>query len=249
MTERRRFPLGLTIATLVALAILVGLGTWQLKRLAWKEDMLAKIAALTDAPARPIGEVLARAARGEDVEFTRVTVDCAGIAAAPYQQIYAVVEGQIGSRLVSACRLAGTPYDAVLVDRGYIADTVSARPPVRADAAPLTVVGVLRKGDKKAGKLGAPIAAIGEGEGASAAKIWYGRDLAQIARALGAARPAPYFLMAETKTNPEQAALQPIGLPADIPNRHLEYALTWFGLAATLACVYAALLWRKMKGR
>ena len=63
-----------------------------------------------------------------------------------------------------------------------------------------------------------------------------------MAAALGAARPAPVMLMAETSTNPGFTALKPSPVPAEISNRHLEYALTWFGLAAALAGVYAARL-------
>ena len=61
-------------------------------------------------------------------------------------------------------------------------------------------------------------------------------------------RPAPVFLMAETSTNPGWQALVPAPLPAEITNRHLEYALTWFGLAAALAGVYAALLFKRLRG-
>jgi surfeit locus 1 family protein len=68
-----------------------------------------------------------------------------------------------------------------------------------------------------------------------------------MAKALKAERPAPTFLMAETATNPEFPALLPSPLPAEISNRHLEYALTWFGLAASLAGVYVAVLWRRRK--
>jgi surfeit locus 1 family protein len=53
--------------------------------------------------------------------------------------------------------------------------------------------------------------------------------------------------MAETVTNPEFKALVPAPVPTDIPNRHLEYALTWFGLAAALAGVYAAALFKRMR--
>lgn len=245
--ERRRFPVGLTIAALIALAIMIGLGIWQLQRRAWKEEMLASIAALQDAPPQPIAAVLARIAQGEDAEFTRVSVDCPGIAAAPYQQVYALIDGKMATRLVSACRLTGAPYDSILVDRGYVLETISARPAVGADQTPMTVSGVLRTGDKEQARFSAPIASSDPAAGT--AKIWYGRNLAQIAAALGAAKPAPYFLMAETRTNPEWQALTPAGLPTDIPNRHLEYALTWFGLAATLVGVYAALLRRKLKGK
>ena len=66
-------------------------------------------------------------------------------------------------------------------------------------------------------------------------------------KALGAPAPAPLFLFAETSTAPQVKALQPAPLPAEIPNRHLEYAITWFGLAGALVGVYAALLFRRVK--
>ena len=69
-----------------------------------------------------------------------------------------------------------------------------------------------------------------------------------MAQALNVQRPAPLFLMAETSTNPDWKALNPAPLPSEIPNRHFEYALTWFGLAAALAGVYVAVLWKKARG-
>src|SRR4029453_2942938 len=74
---------------------------------------------------------------------------------------------------------------------------------------------------------------------------WYTRDVAAMAAALKAPDPAPLTLMAETATNPEWKALAPAPLPAEIPNRHLEYAITWYGLAAVLLGVYAAMLWKR----
>ena len=44
----RRFPWGLTVTVLIALAILVALGVWQLQRLEWKEGVLARRAAVPD---------------------------------------------------------------------------------------------------------------------------------------------------------------------------------------------------------
>ena len=81
MTEPRRgFPVGLTIATAIAFAILVALGTWQVQRLHWKEGLLARIAALKAAPARPVGAVLDEVAHGGDADFTRVSATCPGLA-------------------------------------------------------------------------------------------------------------------------------------------------------------------------
>lgn len=233
-----RFPIGLTVATAISLAILVGLGTWQLQRLAWKEDVVARIAALQSAPAVALAPTLAAAAGGGDVEFTRVTALCPGLAAAPFLELYAVREGKAGVRLISACRVAAAPYASILVDRGFVPDTVSARPAVDVAAQPpVAVTGVLRSPEPA--NTFSPANSPGR---------WYVRDVAAMAAQLKAPSPAPVFLMAETSSNPGWSALEPAPVPPNIANRHLEYALTWYGLAATLLGVYAALLFKRRKG-
>jgi len=232
-----RFSPGLTIATAIALAILIGLGVWQLQRLKWKEGLLAHVAALQSAKARDIGPVLDSLSLGHDADFTRVSVTCPGLASAPFVELYGIRDGKAGVRLISACPVASARYRTVLVDRGFIADTVSARPPVdAASTAPVTLVGVLRVPER--GNFVTPKNLPGR---------WYTRDAEAMARQLQAPLPAPVFLMAETATNPAWPDLVPAPLPIDIPNNHFEYALTWFGLAASLACVYVADLIRRRK--
>ncbi|MFZ5671221.1 MAG: SURF1 family protein [Pseudomonadota bacterium] len=210
----KRFPLGLTLAAAAALAILCGLGAWQLQRLAWKQDLLARIAALHGAPARPIGPVLA-AAKAEDWAWTRVAVRCRPGPAGRDGVRNVVREGQIVWRAVSLCRLADGPFDAILVDRGIVDGSQGAVQPPRIDLPPPALIeGVL-----------APAGAI------SNAPI---------------AADAPLVLMVERET-PPAPGLTPSALPPEMSNRHLEYALTWFGLAAVLAAVYAALLRRRLK--
>jgi surfeit locus 1 family protein len=233
----RRFPVGLTIATAIAFAILVALGTWQVQRLHWKQGVLARIAALQSAEPKALDTVLDYVANGSDGDFARVEAVCAGLATAPYLELYSVRDGQAGSRLISACRVVGGRFGSVLVDRGFVADTISARPPVDAAAtAPVAIFGVLRK--PETGNLFSP---------QNTPQRWYTRDIAAMATALKAEKPAPLTLMAETSSNPEWKALTPAPIPADIPNRHLEYALTWYGLAAALLGVYAALLVKRRK--
>jgi surfeit locus 1 family protein len=232
-----RFPIGLTLATAVAMAILLWLGVWQLQRLAWKEGLLAQIAALQNAPAVPLAPVLERSAAGADAGFTRVVVDCPGLGQAPFLELFSVREAGAGVRLISACKVAAGPYASVLVDRGFVSDQVSARPAVdAASTAPMRLIGVLRAPDR---------ATFVTPKNELAANRWYSRDVPAMAKALGVRAPAPLILMAETSTNPAWKALDPQPLPAEISNRHLEYALTWFGLAAALACVYAATLWKR----
>jgi surfeit locus 1 family protein len=240
MTDKPyRFPLGLTISVAVALAILLSLGVWQLQRLAWKEGLLARVAALQAAAPRDAVPVLEAIAKGADQDFTRVRLECPGLGSAPYLELFSVRDGQAGLRLVSACSVASGPYRSILVDRGFIADTISARPPVNpADQAPVAMVGVLRV--PETGNFVSP-------PNEPAANHWYTRDVAAMAGHLKAPQPAPLVLMAEVSSNPDWKALDPAPLPAEISNRHLEYALTWFGLAAALVGVYAAVLWRRRK--
>src|SRR6185437_2060496 len=143
------FPVGLTVATAIAFAILIGLGVWQLQRLKWKESLLAGIAAAEHARPRPLEPVLDDLARGRNVEFTRVTVTCPGLAHAPALELYALRGGEIGSRLISSCLVVSGVYRSILVDRGFVPDTVAARPVVDpADIAPVEVTGVLRQPER-----------------------------------------------------------------------------------------------------
>lgn len=238
--QRRGFPVVLTLFTLLAFVVLVGLGAWQVQRLKWKEDLLARIAELQSAPARKVGDVLQARSRGEDVDFTRVGVRCTGLQAAPYLQLYGLKDGAAGVRLVSACQLPDGPYGSILIDRGFISDEVADRPAIEASRTVIEVVGILRSPDRAS--FVTPPNEVG-------ANRWYSRDVTAMARALEASRPAPVFLMAETSTNPSFRPLQPAPVPADIPNRHLEYAGTWFGLAGALLAVYAAMLFRRLRGQ
>ena len=219
-----RLPFGLSLAVGIGLIVLVSLGAWQLQRLAWKEDLLARVAALKSAPPQPLSKVLAQ---GLKADFTRVEADCPGLAKAKYLELFSVRDTGAGA------------LGSILVDRGFVGDTISARPLVDpSDTKPLHLIGVLRIPDR---------ATFVTPPNEVAANHWYSRNVAAMAQALNVERPAPLFLMAETSTNPEWTALKPAPIPAEISNRHLEYALTWFGLAAALAGVYVAVLWKKAR--
>lgn len=227
----KKFPIGLTIATVIAFAILCGLGGWQLKRLAWKTDLLTRIAEAQAAQPKPIGQVPLTPA----YRYRRVTLDCPGLATAPFTEVYAIRDGKAGARIVSLCSPVGSRTQ-IMVDRGFVVDTVTARPPVKVSTAVVHLTGVLREGDKPG--LFTPPMSQGR---------FYVRELDQMALALGARRHPGVMVMAETSSNPEWPALIPEPLPLDIANRHLEYALTWFGLAGALVAVYAAVVRRRMK--
>lgn len=217
------FPIGLTIATGISFAILCGLGGWQMQRLHWKEDLLARVEKLKTAPAVPLASVLTAGARPEDLAWERVSVDCADVPGQPLPLVYGVRDGDMVWRAQAACGIKAGPYDMILVDRGVVAGlTGQVSAPAKAFAPPRAVTGVLT-----------PIKQLG-GDRAEVLKRFPGR------------KAAPLVLMAEREA-PAPAEITPAPLPAEISNRHLEYALTWFGLAVTLLFIYAAMLWRRVR--
>jgi surfeit locus 1 family protein len=209
------FPVGLTLAAAVVFMVCGALGVWQLRRADWKAQELARIALLRRAPPVPIGPVLARAAAREDVSFTRVLAGCAPGPEAPAQLRMVSDNGEWIARTLGVCRLAGGPFDGVVVDRGFLqASRGSPNPAAPVLAPPGRVVGVLYAHAEPAAR--------------------------------GLPRPAPYVLVAERET-PAAPGIAPAAYPDAAANLQYVglYAPTWFGLAGVVACVYAAMLWRR----
>jgi surfeit locus 1 family protein len=230
-----RFPLagvrwGLHAAFAVVLVILCGLGTWQVRRLEWKTQLIERIAEAQTAPAEPLNAVLNRLADHVDVDYVRVQFTCPGLEQGRSLQLYAVRDDGPGRRLVTACPIDGGPYRSLLVDRGFIA----ADKPVSAGQVTAPVVGVLRKPDRPG---------FFTPRHVRAGDVWYYRDTAEMAAALDAPAPAPVMVMLESPA-PASGNPAPSPLPISVSNNHMGYAVTWFGLAVALTGVYIAFLRR-----
>ena len=228
----RRFAVIPALATTIGIIILIGLGIWQVQRLHWKEGLLARIASLQSASPQALDGVLRRAANDPDIDYVRVRATCPDIETAPYLRLYSVKDGYAGWRIIAACPLTGGSYGAILVDRGFLDQRLKL---TAGQTISTPIVGILRRGDTR--NFVTP-------RNDPAQNLWYGRDIAAMAQALGVSKPAPTYLMLEQPAPPPGGpVIAP--LPSDTPNNHLQYAITWFGLALALAGVYAASLWRK----
>lgn len=232
-----------TIAMLVALVILLGLGTWQLERLNWKNDLIARVEERVGEPARP--------APGED-EWARVSyehdeyrhVTATGRFRHDLEvQVYALLDtdnGAVGGPGYWVLTpLVAADGSAILVNRGFVPRDRRA-PATRAEGQEdglVTVTGLLRMPEQ-------PTLFTPDNDPAS--ETWFVRDPMAIAAARGIARVAPFMIDADAA--PNRGGL-PIGGRTRItfPNRHLEYALTWYGLAATLVGVFAAYAWSRRR--
>jgi len=225
----KRFPWFLTLFTAPALAMLIGLGVWQVQRLQWKEALIDQADAAAGAPPAALSEVLA----ARDPEFRKALVVCPGLPTAPYVELQSIIEGEAGSRLLSICHAPGQAKPFI-IDRGFVADTVSARPRVAESTLPLSILVELRR-TPHPGAMSPP----------PSNGRFYARDSAAIAAALGSSDPSEFTFFALSSSNPEFAALQASAPPAAFANNHFGYALTWFGLAIALIGFYVAMLRRR----
>ncbi len=221
---RRRFPWGLTIVCVVALGLLIGLGSWQVQRLQWKRGLIARSEAAATQP--PVS--LEALAQLPDPEFRKAVLTC-DFQNQPFVELQSIHDGQAGVRLISAC-------EGWLVDLGFVADTVSARP----ERQPAAIPGIVAE----ARKVEAPNGFAPPPEG----NRFFARDSAAMSRALGINGPVrPYVLFATGSAWPQWQALEASAPPPAFSNNHLGYALTWFGLALAVIAFYIVLLRRRLR--
>jgi surfeit locus 1 family protein len=233
--------LGFTALMLAAFVVLIGLGLWQLQRLEWKEGLIAKIEARTKAPPIGLQDATAMAGRGEDPSYYRVRVS-GRFDHAKERYLFAISkEGSAGWHVIAP--LATEDGETVLIDRGFVPDNLRA-PALRAKGeveGVVAVTGIVRLPDRQD-----RFTPDNEPE----ANRWFWRDKDALARSMfpgESVRVAPFFLEAEKGEAPG-------GWPEggqtrlDLPNNHLQYAITWFLLAAALLGVYGAYVWKAKEG-
>ena len=231
------------VATLVALAVLIGLGAWQLERRAWKEGVIAQIQARAFGPPGAIAPEAAWPSwKAKDDEFRRVRVTGTFLhdretpvhGLAPGDQRGAPRQGFY---LFTPLRLStgGT----VMVNRGFV-PTELRDPIARPGSQPegdVGITGLVRAPETKSRFVP---------DDRPAENQWFSRDPAAIANAKGLT-VAPFYVAADDTPNPggwPQGGQTSLSLP----NNHLQYALTWFGIALTLVGVFGAFAWRRLRG-
>ncbi len=217
---RSRPVVSATISTAVALAILGALGVWQLQRRAWKHEILADIERAERFPAVPLGATPPRFSKVEVSGIWRAGTALYGSDVRDAPDGRALLGAQ---RLQVLLRPRAPP---VLVDQGWV-PTEGAAPPEASGPARLEA---FVRAPERPGWLSA--------EDSPATHRFFTLDPARIGAALGAPGVAPFTLVALGPPIPG-APVPAEHLPRP-PDNHLQYAFTWFGLAAALVGVYGA---------
>ena len=209
---------------LAGAAVLISLGTWQVQRLAWKEGVLADIEARIAA--EPVA--LPVAPDPEADKYLPVTV-AGTLAPAPLRVLVSQKRVGAGYRLVT---LLETEDRKILVDLGFIKVDV---PVSELPATPVTITGNLHWPDDR--NSSTP-------ENDVTGNVWFARDIDQMADWF----KAEPLLVVMRETSKTDLSVTP--LPVDtsgIPNDHLNYAITWFSLAAVWLVMTGYFLWRTVR--
>jgi surfeit locus 1 family protein len=203
LNSRLRLLLWPGVMTAVTLAVLLGLGTWQIERLHWKHDVLSQIARAEAAPAVPLPDV--------PEPYTKVQV--AGrmrddLSASYGAEVRDTPAGtQLGTQLIVPLeRGDGT---AILIDRGWVPDR---RPrPLAQTEGDVTMEGYVRPSDTRG---------MFSATDSPATRQFYTLDTGTIGAALGLRRVAPFVLVAMGLPPPERYPDPARHLPRP-PNNHL----------------------------
>jgi surfeit locus 1 family protein len=233
-----------TLVVLVCMALLIGLGVWQLQRKVWKENLIAAMTSRLDAPPQPLPPPAQWAAlKQADAEFRHVSFSAQFIPGeealvySPGSALRSDIKGA-GYFVFAPAKLADGRV--VVVDRGFVpldrkekATRAQGAPP----QGPVNVVGYLRWPETRG--LFTPADDVKGG-------VWYLRAPSAMAAARKWGAVPPFYV-------DQEAPVPPGGLPSPgkivvmLPDNHLQYAITWFGLAAGLAGVYGVWLYGRRR--
>ncbi len=224
---RFRPRLGPTLFTIPAVAVLVGLGVWQLQRLEWKSRLIAeRTAAVAAAPVTP-PQTLAQA---RALEFHPMIAEGVFLHDKEILRNAIGAKGDAGFDVLTPLREADGRI--VFVNRGFVPTElkVPATRPAGQPAGTVRVSGLLRVPPETKPSWFTP-------DNRPDRNDWFWIDLPAMGAADGIAKIAPFYIDADAAPNPggwPRGGVTPLALPND----HLQYAITWFLLAAALVVIY-----------
>lgn len=229
MTRSRRRGILILLGGLagILVAVLTGLGIWQVQRLVWKTDLIARTEAQLNAPASqaPVDwdEITAQD------EYRRVTVN------GTYQDTDVLVQAvtEYGAGFWVMTPLKTSAGWAVWINRGFVPHDRKGANDRERPTGPQQIEGLLRVTQPDGAFLRA---------NRPAKNRWYSRDIAALNQTYDISA-APYFIDA-AGGNPNSLPVEGLTI-VKFRNAHLSYALTWFAMAAGLAVASFWLLRRE----
>jgi cytochrome oxidase assembly protein ShyY1 len=223
---------------LAALVVLLGLGTWQLERKAWKEALIATLDhRLNDAPIAlpPPAEWVGMTPGNSEFTRVRLRLEFSNASDALVYTTGSAIRDDVkgvGYFVFSPAHLPDGQQ--VVVNRGFVPERSYPSAPGAAD-----VVGALRWPE-------AGSAFVSDHD--AAGDVWMVRDPAAMAQLKGWGAVAPFYIEQEGPV-PPGGLPHPAPLKVQLRNDHLQYAVTWYGLAAVLVVMFAIWAAKRREGQ
>jgi surfeit locus 1 family protein len=240
-----------TLAALLVLAVLIGLGVWQLQRLEWKEELIAlraeRVVSLAldlvprtrldrythrgtfDVQLSPDSGLATIVADLDSFEYRPIRIAGTFQHDRSIRLVSRTLNGKVGEHVVTPLLLA--QGRTLLVDRGWVPPRSAASPQQAYDRPEGRVVveGYVRRFEPQG---------TFTPDNAPDTDSWYWLDPVGIGATLAETIVAEFYV----QQAPGHPDTLPVGVIPEIAlnNPHLGYALTWFGLAATLVGVWVA---------
>lgn len=228
----------LNVFSLAAFACLLALGTWQVQRLGWKENLIASIDERMKSAPLSLAEIEKQFAETGDVDYRPVSLG--GTILVDHEQYFlSTHQGQSGWNVYAPLQLPDQRI--VMLNRGFVPYDLR-DPAKRGGIQPsgdVQIIGLAR--NPLSGK---PSSIIPENDPAK--NTWYWKDLRSMAANAGVAqeRLLPFFVDDWTEYAPGSLPVTRTTI-VSLPNNHLQYAITWYGLAAALAGVWSFVIFRR----
>lgn len=226
MKRKFRASRGATLFTLAAVAVLLALGTWQVQRLGWKTELIARIEARMAEKPVPLPEQIDDPAAWE---YRRVTMAGRFLHDREFLVGPRTMEGRAGYHMVTPFRRASG--GVVFVNRGWVPDEQ-----LKGASRPSGIVRV-------EGIVQFPRKYRFTPDNVPQKDLWYWTDVAEMARAAKLDNVLPVTVSVAAR----QKGVYPAGgqLRLDIPNDHGQYAAFWYFMALALGIIYVVFYWRE----
>lgn len=214
----------------LGIAILLALGTWQMQRLQWKQEVLNKIHIMQtqDYVALPTDHI-----KQAEWNYQRVFVTGRFVKGADYVLLPRIYQGSIGRHVLGVLQLKETPEKYIVVNRGFVPNNHDYTTPEQV----VTVKGVLKQPDDQ--NMFTP-------DHSQKDKDIYWTDTDHIAKRQNISLITPMVLYEDGVTEDGKYPI-PGQLRIEIPNNHLQYAIFWYTMALILAMIMGMFITRQKR--
>lgn len=231
-----------TLMTLAALPVLIELGNWQWQRKTWKDGLISRLEARTHAPPVSFEDALKRYQATQDVEYLRVKVR--GHFLHDKERYLYAPDERMGPGYQVITPLMQPNNVVLLVNRGFVPDEL--RDPGKRSAGQLSgeveVTGLARTSE---------VPGTFTPRNDEKRNLWFWRDVGGMFKSAFEKVDGPVIpFMIDAEAEPQNPGGWPKGgtTLVHLPNRHLEYVLTWYGLAAALLAIYGIFAHGRLRG-